>query len=229
MFRESSSCDFEDICKGDSCTLSRSEALDEGHRCSVNFDVDQDGNINEHVIDSKTYLTELDRAALWWSRSEYAEFTLQTRVVVSHFCNNRPEYRKELAKLFGQCTQSSNVHEYRFQYKKVLRASRGIETHLNNVFSEDRQRSKALILTLQDKYVDSRKRANLLAGQYARLSAPARNLARFLAEQDAITVLDLVKPESRKQDQPLKQTLLTTPRVPARQSRLLALRGKNTI
>jgi hypothetical protein len=156
----------------------------------VRFEFDQDQNIQEHFAESNTFLTDEDLETLWWSRDERAEITMKARMVVAYYRKNRKDFILGFVGLLNQCAQSSNLEEYRFDVKDI-KASRGLERHMIKALRGYRHRFEENLLNIQSQIPSDwapEKRAIILATKCAYLTKPAKNLARFHAQQDAIWV-----------------------------------------
>jgi hypothetical protein len=158
----------------------------------VTFECDQDQNIQEHCVESNTVLTDEDLETLWWSRDERAKNTMKARKVVAYYREHRKDFILDFVGLLSQCAQSSNLEEYRFDVKDI-KASRGLERYIIKGVRLYRHRFEEVLLHIQSQIPSDwapEKRAIILATTCAYLTKPARNLARFLAQQDAIGVVD---------------------------------------
>ena len=146
----------------------------------------------EHQIAALRWIKDdLDRRG----EEEYVVVTLWGRqhkgkVILHYRSGNQEDYRVDFLSLFAQCARSSHVEEYwsLADHRRGKRSSRGLERHINWIFPHYKNNYVEKVLDIQSKMPSDmipELKARLLCARATQLSKPSRNLARFLAHQDA--------------------------------------------
>jgi hypothetical protein len=165
---------------------------------AIRFEVDQEENIKEHYAESKMILTDEDQKNMWWSRCEVSDIKKKARKVILHYRINREDHRVDFLRLFAQCARSSHLEEYALFDRRDKISSRGLERHINAILTRYRNKYVYTLLDIQSKMPSDlipELKSKFLCAKATQLSKPSRNLARFLAHQDAVEVADQVREE----------------------------------